>query len=227
MFLKALHMWGGFRPYNFFLFPVLADGGYPSNINPKHFRLVAPFESDQTKWGHLRCINIGDPNDRRKYELTTRFDSAEYGKKAVIEIFNDLFYRYMLHPEAKSLSPDGTPCKADTQGLLGRTHIIAGRHRRIGKETDRRWEEGDDLESLMYVPLEYEHPAEQQEPAHLVRARKRLIMKIKRIGIRKLVRYGCSRRILERICRRELLPTAILKQYELRVEEYVSKTAPA
>jgi hypothetical protein len=221
--LKTLHRWEGFRPYNFFLLPVLAEGGYPSNISPGHFRLVAPFESDQTKWDRLKCINIGDPQDQRRYELTTRFNSSEYGKRAIVEIFDDLFYRYMLHREAKSLSPDGTTCKADTRGLLGRAHIIAGRHRRIGKETDRRWEEGDDLESLMYVPVEYEHPAEQQEPAHLVRARERLIMKIKRIGKRKLVRYGCSRRVLERICRRELLPTAILKQYELRVEEYVSK----
>lgn len=130
----------------------------------------------------------------------------------------------MLHPEAKSLSPDGTTCKADTRGLLGRAHIIAGRLRRIGKETDRRWEEGDDLESLMYVSVEYEHPAEQQETAHLGRARERLIRKIKRIRIRKLIRYGCSRRILERICRRELLPAAILKEYELRVGEYVSKS---
>jgi hypothetical protein len=79
----------------------------------------------------------------------------------------------------------------------------------------------------MYVPVEYAHPAEQKEPVDHARARERLIMKIKRIGIRKLDRHGCSRRILERICRRELLPTAILKQYELRVEEYVSKTAPA
>ncbi len=52
--LKSLHQWEGFRPYNFFLLPVLADGELPANVNPKHFRLVAPFESDQRKWGQLK-----------------------------------------------------------------------------------------------------------------------------------------------------------------------------
>jgi hypothetical protein len=75
--LKRLHEWEGFRPYNFFLCPVLADGGYPANINPERFRLVAPFESKQTKWTHLKCINIGDPKDRRIYGLTTSFTSNE------------------------------------------------------------------------------------------------------------------------------------------------------
>jgi hypothetical protein len=128
---------------------------YPVNINPERFRLVAPFESDQTKWGHLKCMNIGDPKDRRRYGLTTSFTSNEYGRKAVVEILDSLFHRYMQHPEAKSLGPDGKPCTPETRGLLGRSHIIAGKHRRIGKESERRWEEGDDLESLMYVPVEY------------------------------------------------------------------------
>jgi hypothetical protein len=66
-------MWDQFRPYNFLLLPVLADGGYPANVNPERFRLVAPFESDQAKWEHAKCINIGDPNDRRQYGLTTSF----------------------------------------------------------------------------------------------------------------------------------------------------------
>ena len=149
-----------FVPYNFFLLPVLADGGYPSNIDPERFRLVAPFESDQTKWARLKCINIGDPKDGRIYGLTTSFTSSEYGIKAVVETFGNLFHRYTQHPEAKSLGPDGEPCKSDTRGLLGRSHIIAGKHRRIGKESDRRWEEGDDIESLLFVPLEYEQPGE-------------------------------------------------------------------
>jgi hypothetical protein len=224
--LKSLHEWEAFRPYNFFLLPVLADGGYPANIDPEHFRLVAPFESDQTKWKLLKCINIGDPKDRRTYGLTTSFTSADYGKNAVVETFENLFHRYMQHPEAKSLGPDGEPCKSDTRGLLGRAHIIAGKHRRISKESDRRWEEGDDLESLMYVPVEYEQPGEQAEDASLTRASERLIRLVKRIGIRKLVRFGlarrirCGRRILEKICRRELLDRSTLREYERVAREY-------
>jgi hypothetical protein len=188
--LKSLHEWEGFRPYNFFLLPVLADGGYPVNINPERFRLVAPFESDQTNWERVNGINIGDPKDGLRYVLTISFTSPEFGKKVVVETFENLFYRYMQHPEAKSLGLDGKPCKSDTRGLLGRSHIIAGKHRRIGKESDRRWEEGDDLESLMYIPVEYEQPGEQAKNKNLVRASERLIRQIKKIGIRELMRFG-------------------------------------
>jgi hypothetical protein len=218
--LKSLHEWKGFRSYNFFLLPVLADGGFPANIDPKRFRLVAPFESDQTQWKRAKCINIGDAKDGRRYGLTTSFRSSEFGKKAVVETFDNLFYRYMQHPETKSLGPDGEPCTAETRGLLGRSHIIAGRHRRIGKESDRRWEEGDDLESLIYVPVEYERPGDEAEDAALTRASESLIRKIKKIGIRPLERFGLGRRILEKICRREFVDRSTLREYDRMVRNY-------
>jgi len=218
--LKSLHEWEGFRAYNFFLLPILADGGFPANIDPERFRLVAPFESDQTKWNHLKCMNIGDPKDRQSYGLTTSFRSSEFGKRAVVETFENLFYRYMQHPEAKSLGPDRKPCKGDTRGLLGRAHIIAAKHRQISKEHDRRWEEGDDLESLSFVPLEYKQPGERAENTGLVLPSERLIRKIKKIGIRELVRFGLGRRTLEKICRRERLDSSTLHEYDRKVREY-------
>jgi len=192
---------------------------YPTNINPEHFRLVAPFESDQIKWKHLKCINIGNPKDRQSYRLTTSFTSSEFGKSAVVETFENLFHRYMQHPEAKSLGPDGKPCKSDTRGLLGRAHIIAGKHRRIGKEIVRGLEEGDDLESLLFVPLEYTKPGEQEEDPSLARASERLIRRVKAIGIRALVRFGMSRRKLDKICRRQFVEFAVLRHYEQRISE--------
>jgi hypothetical protein len=218
--LKSLHEWEGFRSYNFFLLPMLADGGFPANIDPERFRLVAPFESDQTKWKHLKCINIGDPADRQIYGLTISFTSSEFSKRAVVETFENLFYRYMQHPEAKSLGPDGKPCTSDTRGLLGRAHIIAGKHRRIGKESDRRWEEGDDLESLLSVPFEYEQPGEEAEDHTLTRASEGLIRVIKKIGIRKLVRIGFGRRMLEKICRRQPVSIFTLHEYKTMIRKY-------
>jgi hypothetical protein len=222
--LKSLHDWEGFRPCNFFLLPVIAEGGYPANVDPDRFRLVAPFESDRSKWAHSECLNIGDPNDRRKYGLIASFTSREYGKKAVVETFENLFHRYIQHAEAKSLGPDGQACKSDTIGLLGRSHVIAGKHRRIGKESIRSWEEGDDLESLLFVPVEYEQPGEKQMPAHFARASERFIRKIKRIGIRELVRCGCSRRILGKICRREEVSMSALNECVGRVRECLNRS---
>jgi hypothetical protein len=52
---------------------------------------------------------------------------------------------YIRHPETKSLAPDGTPCIAETRGLLQRAHITAGRVRYIDKETSSMWAQSDDL----------------------------------------------------------------------------------
>jgi hypothetical protein len=64
------------------------------------------------------------------------------------------------HPEAKSLAPDGSPCKADTTGVLQRkrlqrAHIVAGEFRFIGKETAHKWEEGDDLSVTDFAVTEF------------------------------------------------------------------------
>jgi hypothetical protein len=55
----------------------------------------------------------------------------------------------------KSLAPDGTPCTGTTQGLLRRTKIVAGRVIPVGKETDRRWEQGEDPSMLDFEVKQY------------------------------------------------------------------------
>ena len=67
----------------------------------------------------------------------------------------DLVLRCASLRVAKSLAPDGTPCEAHTKGLLQRAHVIAGDFRYVGKETDRKWEEGDDLSLLEFKTTEY------------------------------------------------------------------------
>ena len=215
--LKRLHAWKGFRPYNFFLLPIVAKGGCPAGVDPKHFTLVAPFESDQMKWLGLHCINIATPNDRTVYKLSTSFTSPEYGKRAVLEVLEDLLYRYPQHPESKSVGSDGSPSNSTTHGLLQRAHIIARKHRRIGKESDRRWEEGAELESLSYIPIQFEPPGGEQKPTQFVRASESLIRKIKKIGIRELIRLGMGPRILEKIRLRQPVNAITLREYERRI----------
>src|SRR5687768_6889814 len=57
--------------------------------------------------------------------------------------------------ESKSLAPDGSPCVARTRGVLQRATVTAGRQHFVGKETDRRWELGDDLSILRSKSMEY------------------------------------------------------------------------
>ena len=69
--------------------------------------------------------------------------------------FAHLVIQYQKHPEAKSLAPDESACKAETKGLLRRAHVIAEEIRYVGKETDRKWEEGDEISLLDFSATEY------------------------------------------------------------------------
>src|SRR5713226_2183563 len=69
--------------------------------------------------------------------------------------FAHLLIQYQQHPEAKSLAPDGTPCTAETKGLLQRAHVMSEEIRYIGKETDHKWEQGDGISLLEFAATEY------------------------------------------------------------------------
>jgi len=73
------------------------------------------------------------------------------------------------------------PCRADTKGLLQRAHITAGELRYVGKEADRKWEEGDDISVLEFKTTEYGRSKK-------VIASEEVRMAIKNIGINKSAR---------------------------------------
>jgi hypothetical protein len=105
---------------------------------------------------------------------------------------------YTKHPEAKSLASEGTPCTCDTRGLLRRSSVVAASRRYVGKETDRRWEQGEDLSLVEFTSFEY--PQSKQ-----VVGCEGIKQPILKIGSRKLERgTGVSHHTLERILRGEL-----------------------
>ncbi len=109
--------------------------------------------------------------------------------------FRRLLIEYQEHPEAKSLAPNGTPCQAETSGLLKRAHIIAGEFRYVGKETDRKWEESDDISVMEFKTTEYGR-------ARRVVASEEVKNEIKRIGIKKCGREsGFDRNYIRKLRR--------------------------
>jgi hypothetical protein len=66
-------------------------------------------------------------------------------------------------------------------GLAKTAHIVAGEIRYVGKETDRKWEEGDDINVLEFAATEYGRSAR-------VIASDEIKAKILEIGI-----YKCAR----------------------------------
>ena len=153
--LEMLGEWEIARPYNFLLLPMVdRTFGYAFHrrANEKVL-LVTQFSSKQERWFDMECVNI---HSGKKYRMA---DCANVKNPPYNVVFPSQFARllieYQEHPESKSLAPDGTPCEAGTCGLLQRAHIIAGEFRYVGKETDRRWEEGDEISVLEFKATEF------------------------------------------------------------------------
>jgi hypothetical protein len=109
--------------------------------------------------------------------------------------FRRLVTEYQEHPEAKSLAPDGTPCQPGTSGLLKRAHIIAGEFRYVGKETDRKWEESDDISVIEFKTVEYGR-------TRRVVASEEVKNEIERIGIKPCAREsGVDRNYIRKVLR--------------------------
>jgi hypothetical protein len=109
--------------------------------------------SNQDEWFNLECVNV---HDGKKYKMINCLEGRNIANNVVFPSqFARLLIEYQAHPETKSLAPDGSACGPETRGLLQRAHIIAGELRYIGKETDRKWEEGDEISVLQFKTTEY------------------------------------------------------------------------
>jgi hypothetical protein len=141
--------------------------------------LVSAFSSKQEGWFDLECVNV---HDGKQYKMVNCAQNRTVSHNVVFPSqFARLLIEYLEHPEAKSLAPDESECKADTVGLLKRAHIIAGEIRYIGKETDRKWEEGEDISVLEFAATEYGR-------SKRVTASEEIKNKIIEIGINKCAR---------------------------------------
>jgi hypothetical protein len=179
--LEMLGEWEIARPYNFLLLPMVDPTfGYAfyRRANEKVL-LVSEFSSKQKRWFEVGCVNI---HSGKKYRMVdcTKEKNPPYNVVFPSQ-FARLLIEYQEHPEAKSLAPDGGTCEAGTRGLLKRAHIIAGEFRYVGKETDRKWEEGDDLSVLEFKATEFGR-------SKMVVATEEVKADIKKIGINKCAR---------------------------------------
>jgi hypothetical protein len=176
----------------------------------RHERAAPLTVADADANGSTMSDRNADSNDFREYGLTTQFNSPEFGTCVVVDTIQNRLHQYLQHAEEKSLAPTGGPCRYNTRGLLQRPHIIAGKFRRIGKDTDRRWEEGDDLDSMRFRPIEYERDLPKRTRYATATANKAFARQVRDIGIRELMRFGCGRRTLQRISRRQSRSPAFL-----------------
>jgi hypothetical protein len=181
------------RPHNFLFCPLIDPvAGYPANVDPNNCTVITAFSKDRKRWAHAECINV---RDGKRYRLALR-QSAKLDR-LVPQTFGYILRLYLCHPEAKSLAPDGTTCVADTCGLLKRASIVGGELRYVGKETDRRWTEAEDLRLLTFAANEF-------LPSSKVVADPTLRNDIVSRGLRELMREtGLSQHTIEAIRERK------------------------
>ena len=180
--LEMLGDWKIARPYNFIFLPTVDPFlAYPFPKEPnENILLICPFSSNQGKWFDLECVNV---HTGKEYKLLNcRNQTQNIPQNAVFPSqFARLLLQYQRHPEAKSLAPDGAACQPETTGLLKRAHVIAGDIRYVGKETDRKWEEGEDVSVLEFTATEYGRRKK-------VLATEEIKNKIREIGINRCAR---------------------------------------
>ena len=193
--LEMLGEWEIARPYNFLLLPMvdpMFGYAFSRRANEKVL-LVCEFSSKQERWFDSKCVNI---HSGKKYKMVdcTKENNPPYNVVFPSQ-FARLLIEYQEHPEAKSLAPDGAPCEAGTRGLLQRAHITAGILRYVGKETDRKWEEGDEISVLEFKATEFGR-------AKKVVADPLIADKIRAIGIRKTMELTkMSQHTIEKLIR--------------------------
>jgi hypothetical protein len=164
----------------FQLFPVSVDIGarrISFRFRQIQFLFHRSYGNGQREWRSLLGTNLVDGK-------TYKIAMSPTGKqnKVIPESFRIILRQYLRKPEVKSMAPNGNACTGTTQGLLRRSRILANQIISIGKETDRRWEQGED-------------PSMIDSDIFIFEKRRKLVVadpserkKLKVLGLRRLVR---------------------------------------
>lgn len=135
------------KPLNFIQSPLI----YGDFSKRNRIQLIASFCSDPSQWYDRPYINS---HDGKPYRLAPP-SSEGLPSQVKAKTYEDIVRQYRWHPEAKALGPDGKACADITKGLLQRTPVIATSFGYIGKETDRKWEQAEDISILTSEVVEY------------------------------------------------------------------------
>src|SRR5439155_10969035 len=106
-----------------------------------NFSALMAFSKKREEWLRSKATEV---HTGKHYSICL-LDPTGCTKRLEVKCYGNVLGSYREHPEAKFVDKSGEPCDSLTRGLLRRAHIIANRHRYIGKETSRRWEQGDDM----------------------------------------------------------------------------------
>jgi hypothetical protein len=102
-------------------------------VDPEHFHLFAPWNPDARQW--LKMTGV-DQYTGKNFRISTIGFTGSEGV-ARVKTYGDVLAEYRVHPEPKSLGPDGEPCDRSTAGLLRRRSVTGIYIDYVGKESNR------------------------------------------------------------------------------------------
>jgi hypothetical protein len=144
------------KPFDFLLSCHVKQFGYPPEVDPERFHLVAPYELDPDYWLDLPWI---DQYSGAQYEITTE---GLHGSRGVarVKTYSEVLRQYEFHVAAKSADAKGKTSVKQTVGLLRRRHVRVERIIYIGKESNLLEEiESGVIHSPQSVYTEYSRPS--------------------------------------------------------------------
>jgi hypothetical protein len=195
---------GAAKPYNFAISPILVQA-------PPDCTLIAPFSKHAKDWltQDFTEVHSGD---------IVKLGSEYIGRKLQPQRLSGVVWRHYLHPEEKSLGPDGMRCGVFTHGLLRRRPIRAMfPFNFIGKEVERRAQEGEDISLVENIRPRTYAP---RQTANTRAANADLIRRARRFSIRKLMRESrASQHAIERFLRGEPVHPATRARLARAVEK--------
>jgi hypothetical protein len=129
------------KPFGFLLTAQIERFGHPPGVDPDHFHLIAPYETDPKKWSKSSWI---DQYTGKNYRIATDGHTGTRNT-ARVKTYADVLEDYEYHPESKCADANGEPCGKQTIGQLHRRHIEVDHITYIGKESNQY----EDVESGM------------------------------------------------------------------------------
>jgi hypothetical protein len=199
---------GAAKPYNFAHSPILAK-------SVPGCTLVAPASKQPDEWLTRDYTEI---HTGRTVKLSEEYN----GHTLTPQTLSTVLWRHYLHPEDKSLAPDGKLCNAYTRGFLQRRPIRALLpFVLIGKEIERRGQEGEEISVLENVgPIKYG----QRQTLKTRPCAPELMKKINRFSLSQLERSGLTRDTIIRARRGERVHPTTCTQLAEIVQELERKT---
>lgn len=179
------------KPFNFILSCHVAKLGHPSDADPEHFHLIAPYEHDPRKWLALPWI---DQYSGKQYRISTTLATSTK-QIARVKSYGEVLEEYEYHEEAKCADASGAPCVKQTVGLLQRRHVLIDwPPRLIGKESNKLEEVAEgSVPDAGDVYTEYPDPQREREEWVTM-----ILPRLRAVSMRVLMeRSGLSRRALQ------------------------------